>query len=86
MIRSLIQLRIKYHLTQKQLAKKLGCSESYISLIEKGHRYLTGKMLNELNVLFPAGDISIDIEEDVKFYTNKDICERLDKIIGLLTK
>lgn len=58
--------RKKFRLTQSEAAQKLGVSQSYFSLLEKGNRPLTGRLAKKAVGLFSLSPTVIPLEADLK--------------------
>ena len=84
----MLQRKIKFYrkllgITQKQLAIKFKVSESYISMLEKGSRTATTRLLSEMDIFFK--NVSIKSDRDIQNITLEDIYEILLEISSKLS-
>ena len=56
---TILELRQKKGLSQKEFAKELGISGAYLSLIEKGERQISNNFIKKLKAKIPNLDTNI---------------------------
>ena len=69
------EARIKKGLTQKQLAKKLGVAENFISEVELGRKIINENLMNRISKILgkDINDLGISFEEEVSLEPKREI-------------
>ena len=78
------RIRREHHISQKELAERLGCTQSQLSLVENMKRYATDDLIKKIAEEFSIEDIdkyTTDIPRKVIIHGTKGKLPPLDSIL-----